>query len=330
VRRILALSGAAVAALAAALPAAPADARSPIRVGIGDQNPAMFLSPSFHALNVKRTRYFVPADVMRDDAERLKAHAFVTTARAAGVSVLLHVSTADLRPKRGARVSTTRYRRDVGRLVKYFRDLGVTDFGAWNEVNYTTQETWDSPGHAVSYFQSMYRAVKLGEGAADPCRTCAVVGLDVLDQSGVERYIDRFYDRLSSTWRRRLTVVGIHNYSDVNRNRSTGTGGIIRAVRGFNRRTSFWFTETGALASFRGSFPYSPSRQQSRIGNMFSFASRYRRSGVTRVYSYNWFGVETSSRCGSRCDFDAGLVNPNGSLRPVYGTFRTRLRDYSR
>jgi hypothetical protein len=328
--RKIAVFCAAAAAVAAALPAAPADARSTIRVGIGDQNPGMFLSGAFDALNVRRTRYFVPADVMRDDAERLKAHVFVTTARAAGVSVLLHLSTADLRSKRGARVSTTRYRRDVGRIVAYFRDLGVTDFGAWNEVNHTTQETWDSPGHAVSYFQSMYRAVKLGEGPPDPCPTCAVVGLDVLDQSGVQGYIDRFYGRLSSTWRKRLTIVGIHNYSDVNRDRSTGTGTIIRAVRRYNRATSFWFTETGALASFRRSFPYSPSRQASRIRNMFTFASRYRDSGVTRVYAYNWFGVETSTRCGTRCDFDAGLVNPNGSLRPVYGTFRARLSDYSR
>jgi hypothetical protein len=328
-RRTVLVLAAALGVLAAA-PAPAAEARSPIRVGIGDQNPAMFLQPAFHRLNVKRTRYFVAADVLRDDAERLRAHAFVTTARAAGVSVLLHISTADLRSKRGARVSTTRYRRDVGRIVKYFRDLGVTDFGAWNEVNHTTQETWDSPGHAVSYFRSMYRAVKLGEGAPDPCPTCAVVGLDVLDQSGVAGYIDRFYERLSSTWRKRLTIVGIHNYSDVNRNRSTGTGAIIRAVRRYNRTTRFWFTETGALASFRGSFPFSPSRQASRIRNMFTFASRYRRSGVARVYSYNWFGVETTTRCGRSCEFDAGLVGPDGTLRPVYATFRARLRDYSR
>src|SRR5829696_7195843 len=328
--RKIVMSCAAALAAAAAVPADPAEARSPIRVGIGDQNPAMFLSPAFHALNIERTRYFVPADVMRDDAERLKAHAYVTTARAAGVSVLLHISTADLRARRGARVSTTRYRRDVGRIVDYFRKLGVSDFGAWNEVNHTTQETWDSPGHAVSYFQSMWRAVKLGEGPPDPCPTCAVVGLDVLDQSGVQGYIDRFYGRLSSTWRKRLTIVGIHNYSDVNRDRSTGTGTIIGAVRRYNRATSFWFTETGALASFRRSFPYSPSRQASRIRNMFTFASRYRDSGVTRVYAYNWFGVETSTRCGTRCDFDAGLVNPNGTLRPVYGAFRARLSDFSR
>ena len=213
----------------------------------------MFSAPDFQALNIKRTRYFVPADVMQDAAERAKARAFVNAARAAGVSTLLHVSTSDLRSKRGPLVSTTNYKRNVGRIVAYFRKLGVKDFGAWNEVNHKTQETWNRVGHAVSYFQSMYTAVRAR------CSPCAVVGLDVLDQAGVDTYIKSFYRRLSSTWRKRLTVVGIHNYSDVNRNRTTGTAKIIRTVRRYNRATKFWFTETGALASFERLVPVTPS-----------------------------------------------------------------------
>jgi isopentenyl diphosphate isomerase/L-lactate dehydrogenase-like FMN-dependent dehydrogenase len=307
-------------ALAAAV---PAQARSSIRVGIGDQSPAMFADPSFKALNVKRTRYFVPSDVMQDARERAKARAFVSAARSAGVSTLLHISTTDLREKRGKRVSPAQYRRNVGRIVAYFRKLGVKDFGAWNEVNHKTQETWDRPGYAASYFKDMYRAVRRR------CRSCAVVGLDLLDQAGVERYIRSVYSRLSRTWRKRLTVVGIHNYSDVNRSRTRGTSAIIRAVRRYNPRTKFWFTETGALASFRGSFPYDEARQAARMRNMFTFASRFRRSGVQRVYSYNWFGIETGG-CGRTCRFDAGLVDPDGTPRPVYSVFRARLSDFSR
>jgi hypothetical protein len=161
------------------------------------------------------------------------------------------------------------------------------------------------------------------------CRSCAVVGLDLLDQAGVERYIRSVYSRLSRTWRKRLTVVGIHNYSDVNRSRTRGTSAIIRAVRRYNPRTKFWFTETGALASFRGSFPYDEARQAARMRNMFTFASRFRRSGVQRVYSYNWFGIENGG-CGRTCRFDAGLVDPDGTPRPVYSVFRARLSDFSR
>jgi hypothetical protein len=170
----------------------------------------------------------------------------------------------------------------------------------------------------------MYSAVR------SRCKTCAVVGLDVLDQAGVDRYMRSFYSRLSSTWRKRLKVVGIHNYSDVNRGRTTGTRKIIDTARRYNRSTKFWFTETGALASFRGSFPYSESRQASRIRNMFTFASRYKSRGVQRVYSYNWFGIENGTSCGSSCLFDAGLVDPDGSTRPVYDVFKSKLKSYSR
>ena len=312
-------------ALIVLVPAAAADARSPVRVGVADQSPAMFDSPWFAQLKIERTRYFVPSDVMQDARERAKARAFVIAARRAKVSTLLHISTTDLREKRGRVVSAASYRRNVGRIVSYFRKLGVRDFGAWNEVNHKTQETWNRVGNAVSYYKSMYSAVKRR------CRSCTVVGLDLLDQAGVDRYIRSFYARLSRTWRARLKVVGIHNYSDVNRNRSTGTRKIIDTVRRYNKRTRFWFTETGALASFRGAFPYSEARQASRMKNMFSFASRYRSRGVERVYSYNFFGIENEThRCGSRCRFDAGLVDPDGSPRPVFTVFKSKLKSYSR
>ena len=47
----------------------------------------------------------------------------------------------------------------------------------------------------------------------DRCRSCAVVALDVLDQPGVDRYMRSFYRALSSTYRRRASLVGIHNYA---------------------------------------------------------------------------------------------------------------------
>jgi hypothetical protein len=319
----LSLCALALAVAVALLPATPAVARSSIRVGVADQSPAMFDAPDYQRLNVKRTRYFVASDVMQDAAERARATAFVQAARSHGVSTLLHISTSDLRSKRGPVVSSSAYRRNVGRIVRYFRALGVRDFGAWNEVNHATQETWNHVGNAVSYFKSMYSAVRAR------CRSCAVVGLDVLDQAGVDRYMRSFYARLSRTWRKRLKVVGIHNYSDVNRSRSTGTRRIITTARRYNRATKFWFTETGALASFRGSFAYSEARQAARMRNMFSFASRFRSLGVQRVYEYNWFGVENGG-CGRSCLFDAGLVDPDGTPRPVYDVFATKLKSYSR
>jgi len=313
-----------ILALVALIPASPAAARSAVRVGVADQSPAMFANPYFKQLNVKRTRYFVASDVMRDATERAKARAFVVAARSAGVSVLLHISTTDLRDKRGPVVSTTKYRRDVGRIVAYFRPLGVRDFGAWNEVNHKSQETWNRIGNAASYFKSMWSAVHRR------CPTCGVVGLDVLDQAGSDRYIRSFYARLSRTWRTRLKVVGIHNYSDVNRSRSTGTAKIITTARRYDRRVKFWFTETGAVASFGGAFPFNLTRQASRIKSMFSYASRYRTRGVERVYAYNFFGVQNAQYCSTNCPFDAGLVNADGTPRPVFAVFKAKLAGYSR
>lgn len=310
-------------ALLALVPASPAGARSTIRVGLADQNPAIFASPLVQPLKIRRTRYFVASDVMQDAAERARARAFVIAARSAGASPLVHISTTDLRSKRGKVVSTTSYRRNVGRMVAYFRRLGVRDFGAWNEVNHASQETWTRVGNAASYFKSMWSAVHRR------CPSCSVVGLDVLDQRGVDRYIRSFYARLDSRWRKRLKVVGIHNYSDVNRNRATGTAKIVNTVRRYNRRTKFWFTETGAIASFGSAFPYDEARQAARMRNMFTLASRFRSRGVERVYAYNYVGTIPDGPCG-RCPFDAGLVDPDGTPRPVYDVFRRRLADYSR
>jgi hypothetical protein len=306
--------------LAAALALAPAaaQARLPIRVGIGDEQVAMFDNPAFQRAKFKRVRYFVAWNVMDDAAQRLRARAYVLRARQSGISVLIHVSTDDTRIKKAHLPSVSAYRSKVGRLVRYFRGLGVRDFGAWNEANHASQPTYRSPTRAADFFREMYRLVK------PHCRTCGVVALDVLDQTGVERYMRSFYRHLSATYRRRATVVGIHNYGDVNRLRTTFTRNMIQESHRYNRSTKFWLTETGGIVNFGASFPCSTSRAASRIKTMFSIAKRYRRSGIQRMYVYNWTGAGCAAR------FDAGLTNPDGSPRPAYNTLRGALSNYLR
>ena len=306
------------ALLAAALVPAAADARVNIRVGIGDQNTSIFDQAAFQRAKFERVRYFIPWNAMDDAGQRLAARAYVQRARRDGFQVFLHVSSDDLRIKKAELPSVSQYRSKVRRLVRYFRALGVREFGAWNEANHASQPTYRSPRRAAQFFREMYRAVK------GRCRTCAVVALDVLDQRGVERYMRSWYRALSSTYRRRATIVGIHNYGDVNRRRSTYTRNIIRQSRRYNRRTQFWFTETGGIVKFGRSFPCSTSRAKSRLSTMFSLANRYRRSGVKRVYIYNWTGAGCAAR------FDAGLTNPDGSVRPGYTYVRQKLRSYLR
>ena len=257
---------------------------------------------------------------MDNTAARLAARAYVQRARRAGFSVLLHVSSDTLVIRKAKLPSVAQYRSKVGRLVQYFRGLGVREFGTWNEANHASQPTYRSPTRAAQFFREMYRMVK------GHCSSCAVVALDVLDQTGVERYMQTWYRALSATFRRRATLVGIHNYGDVNRQRTTFTKNIISQSREFNKRTRFWFTETGGLVKFGRSFPCNKDRARNRLKNMFSLARTYRTSGVERLYVYNFTGP--ADGCDAR--FDAGLTNFDGTARPGYNYLKDALPNYQR
>jgi hypothetical protein len=314
--RSLLLPLVALAVLAAG--AQSASAKTPIRVGIGDQQVAMFDQDAFHRAKLERVRYFIPWNATDNPVELLRATAYVQRARAEGMQVFLHISSDDLRRRRAELPSVEQYHTRVGRLVRHFRFLGVREFGAWNEANHDSQPTWRSPTRAASFFRELYQMVK------PSCSGCGVVALDVLDQPGVERYMRSFYGALTSTYRRRATIVGIHNYGDVNRQRTIYTGSIIRQARLYNRATRFWFTETGGIVNFGSAFRCSTSRAASRLKDMFSLARRYRSSGVDRLYVYNWTGAGCDAR------FDAGLTTPSGRPRAGYTVLRRELPGFMR
>ena len=309
-----------IAGLVATLVLVPgtAKARTSIRVGIGDQRASMFDQSAFQRAKFKRVRYLVPWNIMDDASQRLAARAYVKRARVGGMQVLLHVSTDDYRIKQARLPSVTTYRRQIGRIVSYFRALGVRDFGTWDEANHASQPTYRSPSHAALFYREMYRAVRRH------CRTCGVVALDVLDQVGVERYMAGFYRRLSPTYRRRAILVGIHNYGDVNRKRTTFTRDIIRAAHRYNGHTRFWLTETGGIVKLGRSFACSTARAAARLSWMFHLARLYRTSGIARLYIYNWTGAGCDAR------FDAGLTSPDGVPRAGYRYLRKALPGYLR
>jgi hypothetical protein len=309
-----------LAALALAVLPASAGATVDVRVGIGDQQVSMFDQSLFKARKFKLVRYFVPWNIEQNKEQLALATAYVERARRDHIQVLLHISSDDLRIKKAKLPSVAQYRTQIKKIVATFRPLGVRDFGAWNEVNHASQPTYRSPTRAADFFVEAYRAIK------PRCSFCNVIALDVLDQTGVERYMRTFYRHLSSTYRRRATLVGIHNYGDVNRRRTTFTRSIIKQSRSFNRRTRFWFTETGGLVKFGRSFPCSEERARNRLKNMFSLARTYRTSGVERLYVYNW----TAPPDGCDARFDAGLVNFDGTPRPGYSYLKSALPNYRR
>lgn len=291
-----------------------ASARTNVAVGLGDQNAAMFSAPAYKALELKKTRYFIGWNAASKPAQLRRADAFVRAARRARVKVLMHISDPDLRRNQGRLPSVKQYRSSVGRLVKRYKRLGVKEWGVWNEANHDSQSTFRNPKRAAQFFLAM-RSI---------CRGCTIVALDVLDQKGATGYVRRWYAALPRSERRFANVVGIHNYSDTNRKRSTGTARIITEVkRRDTERTAIWLTETGGVVAFGGSFKCDEARAANRISYMFTLAKKYRRD-IKRLYSYNWQGTDCTTR------FDAGLIRLDGTTRPSYDAFREGLRHFAR
>ncbi len=293
---------------------ATAAARTNVAVGLGDQNASMFASPAFKALKLKKTRYFIGWDAASQPAQLARADAFVRAARKARVRVLVHISDPDFRRNKGKLPSVKQYKSSVGKLVKRYRKLGVKEWGVWNEANHDSQATYKNPKRAAQYFVAM----------RGMCKGCTIVALDVLDQGNAASYVRRFYAAVPRSSRRFVKVVGIHNYSDTNRKRSTGTAKIIKEVkRRDSVKTALWFTETGGVVSFGRSFPCDEKRAANRISYMFRLARKYRRD-VTRLYAYNWQGTDCTTR------FDAGLVRLDGTTRPSYDAFKRGLAGFER
>jgi hypothetical protein len=120
-------------------------------------------------------------------------------------------------------------------------------------------------------------------------------------------------------------IYGLHNYTGVNRKNAASTKTMLRNAPG-----EVWLTETGGILKFLPSFPRSETRQANRTKFMFSLAAKYdtRKRGlrgrITRLYNYQWTGVQKSAR------FDAGLVNPNGTARKAYRQFKKSAARYAR
>jgi hypothetical protein len=299
--------------------AASAQSKVNVAVGIGDQSEGIFGNERFQALGVKKVRYFIKWDAVDRPGELAQADAYVNAAKAARAQVLMHISSNDLGIKTARLPSVSTYRKKVRALIDRYRPQGVRTWGAMNEANHASQPTWNNPRRAAQFFLSL----------RSMCRGCTIVALDVLDQRGADRYINRFYSALGSK-RSLAKIVGIHNYSDTNRNRDKGTRLILTTVKRHNRRTQFWLTETGGVAKFGTSFPCNPrspakaERRQARAVNfMFTLTRRFR-SDIRRLYIYNFNGADCEGR------FDAGIVRSDGTPRPAYNAVKKQIRRFKR
>lgn len=299
--------------LASFLIAAPAQAA--FRVGIGDQDPAMFADKRWQDLKLKTVRYVVPWNSALDSRQSAQDNQYLQAARAAGQDVLVHFTA-----RRGCYTNGKYSKRSVCRMpsvkaytsaVKAFRTKYpfVKTYGAWNEANHVSQPTYRSPKRAAEYFLALRSA----------CKGCKIVAGDLLDSGNMRKYATTMLRYTKN----RARIWGLHNYADVNRKRSKGISTLLKIVPG-----EIWLTETGGIVSFDAASGFKPSEAAASraISYMFSLANRFdvRRKGnksrLTRMYPYEFRTKLADAR------FDAGLISPEGKARKGYSTFKAKVR----
>ena len=294
----------------AAVAASAAPAQADFTVGMADQDFRMFESSRFEKLGIDKVRFLVPYDWFKKQGNEDEVKAFMERAAASDTDVLVHFTA-----RRGCynhgkyskrkvckAPSVKKYKKNVKRFLREFPE--TSEIGVWNEGNHVSQPTHNKPGLAAKYFLA----------ARSVCKGCKIVAADVLDSSNMESWLSGF-DRKDKG---KARVYGLHNYSDVNRKRSSGTTRLLRTVGG-----EVWLTETGGILKFLPQFKRSEKRQAASTKYMFKLANRYdtRRSGmrsrISRLYNYQWTGARKSAT------FDAGLVGPTGSPRSAFEAFKS-------
>ena len=304
-----------IAALIAVL-AIPAGA-SAYTLGVSDQQASTFTNPDFAPLKFKAARYITPYDVMESPADKAQLDAWVSAATAAHQKILISFEHSHRSNSRALKAPTVAaYTKELKKFKKAYP--GVKDISPWNEVNRCHALRDGSVQGQPSKICSLTTGPKLTAqyyGAARKVFTGSkyrIVGLDILDEQNVNKtikYLQSFLRHASPDPK----IIGFHNYSDTNRFSTTRTKRVLQTFGG-----KVWLTETGGIVKLGSSFPFSTSRAAKALGCMFSLAKSNSRINALFVYQFN------APPDPSTAFFDAGLINPDNSLRPGYTVVKNR------
>jgi hypothetical protein len=282
--------------------AAPAQA---VTYGLSENQDSMFSNPYFAPLNVKHVRLVVSYDVMTNTAldngeELARVTRYFAAADALGIKVLVAFNhsrgdwrVCQKRSNRNMKIcklpSANSYKTNIKAFLDRFDPESVS---AWNEINHQSQPTAKNPKAAAKFAK-----------IADGLFRGPVVQGDFLDFKFSKTYAKKFRRALG----KRPSLCGLHNYVDVNRNRTDGTRGMMKALK----CKKYWWTETGG--QYKGSnFSPSETRQANSTKRMFKLARKFK---AQRVYNYSFMGSPQDI-------FDAGLINADtGVPRKAYSVF---------
>jgi hypothetical protein len=271
-------------------------------LGVSDQQATTFTNPLFDALKFRSARVITSYDVMDSPADLAHAQAWIAGARAKNQRILVHFERSHRAGRERRLPSVAEYKREITKFHAAFPD--VKEIGVWNEVNrcqsrtrVAGQPTCGKEKRLASYFKAA-RQVFRASGTR-------IVALDVLDEQNVSKTVSviRRFKRFAGS---RATILGFHNYSDTNRFSTTRTRRVLAAWRG-----QVWLTETGGIVKLGRSLRTSTSRAAKALGCMFTLAKSNGR--IARLYVYQFNPAHSASD-----DFDAGLINRDGTIRPGY------------
>lgn len=284
-----------------ALTAVPGIASAKVAIGIADNKPQMFGDARYKQLGIRYARISIAYDALTDPVLRPQVDAWMQAAQAAGTRPLV---TFDRSRRR------TSYNPSAAQMAKSLKNFRarypfLKEFATWNEANIAKR-----PETVARWWNAMRKA----------CPTCTVLGADLLDRGNVGTWAQRFVKAAGRTPK----VWGLHNYTDANTLKTTGTRKLLAAVRG-----AVWFTETGGVVSRNNGsgvkFPTSASHAAK--ATKFVFAKLARLSPrVQRVYLYHW-----NTGAGDGRTWDSGLIGPDDKGRPALqilaGTLGVKLVD---
>src|SRR3954453_22598639 len=298
----------------------PAAAQAKLTVGLAENNPNMFGDPLFTQAGVRHVRLVVSWNVATAPNDEInRVIQYLHEAERAGVMPLV-----TFEPARGdATICNRRANRKKVQCklptakqyeanLRAFKALfpKVRSVVAWNEINHFTQPTYKKPKAAAKFTMIARKVFKGG----------TVVAADILDQADDTRAkrptfksTTRYIKAFRKAYKGPRTVCGVHNYSDVNRFRQTGTKAIIKALG----CKQIWHTEAGGLYKFVG-YKADQKRELKATKYMFKVAKANKK--IKRLYVYSWFGAPRSAR------FDSGLINPNGTPRKAYAEVRKHVK----
>ena len=254
---------------------------------------------------------------MDDPASKAQLDAWLTAARGAHQKILVSFEHSHRSNSRALKApSVAAYTKELKKFKKAYPF--VKDISPWNEVNRCHALRDGSVQGQPTKICSLSTGPKLTAQYYMAARKVftgskyTIVGLDILDEQNVNKtikYLKSFLSHASPDPK----VIGFHNYSDTNRFSTTRTKRVLQTFRG-----KVWLTETGGIVKLGSSFPFSTSRAAKALGCMFSLAKSNSRINALFVYQFN------SPPDPSTAFFDAGLINPDNSLRPGYDVVKNR------